>query len=64
MSAPTRDHAAETVAGALTGAVLAAIGWCVGAWDFLPREWTWGAGWWAPIIVCAVVGAVIGRTKG
>jgi len=60
---PAPDRNAGMVAGGLIGMLVGCAGWIVGAWGvFLPIEWTFGAGWWAPVVACGVLGAVYGRS--
>lgn len=59
---PARDVDADTMTGVFVGAMIGAAGWMVELWAlFLPVEWTFGAGWWAPVVACAVLGGIVGR---
>lgn len=51
--------------GAFVGVFVGIGGYLVELWQlFLPDEWLWGAGWWAPILACVAVGAIMGAVKG
>ena len=58
------DTSANVAAGMMVGAMVGAGGWMVQAWPlFLPVEWTFGAGWWAPVVACSIVGGIMGKVR-